>query len=277
MNYQLTDINNPFDAPVFFVESCGSTMDECRLLLKKSAQHGSVLLSGFQTNGYGRIKNRVWTSDNGKNLLFTVILRYSTFSDIPSAITLKSGLAVAAAILKTEPSLENCIKIKWPNDIMINGKKVCGIVSECDGKNVLLGIGINTAQTEFPFAPNATSLSISLSMTCGKYPEQNMLLLKNVLNSLYYELQESKEELQESKESQNWNTRLNSILFLKDEHVRFSAGAAEEKKVFWGTLKAVKENGELEIICDNIVYSFASGELSFDTAQTQHTPIEKPM
>ena len=136
------EINNPFKALVFHEEIVSSTMDVSKRLAGERALHGTVVLADFQEAGRGRGQNRSWEMGRGEGLSFTIFLRYSSISEIPAALTLRAGLAVALAIEDFVPDLQNKIKVKWPNDILINDKKAAGILCEADGGMFFLGLGL---------------------------------------------------------------------------------------------------------------------------------------
>ncbi|GMO26459.1 MAG: hypothetical protein Ta2B_06650 [Termitinemataceae bacterium] len=258
----LLNIENPFCAPVFFVESCESTMIESRRLLQLGAVNGTVIVSDYQSGGVGRTKNRQWASEAGLNLLFTVILRYTDFSQIPQLITLRAGHAVCSGIAKTEPQLKDFLRIKWPNDIMSGGKKLCGIASVCDGTNVFIGIGLNVAQKIFPSLPNATSICNELVQErkpCkeyAEYPYNRFVILQNILNSLHSEIKNDKDFMSSI-------SSINEMLFLKDKNVIFMAGSSENPKRIEGVLRAVSNEGHIQIeeAQTGQILSFSSGEL----------------
>jgi len=142
-----------------------STMDAAREEARKGAAAGTVIVAGEQTGGRGRV-NRVWLSPPG-NIALSVILR-PEISLLPYLIMLAS-LAVANT-LETVTGLKP--QIKWPNDILINGKKVCGILieNELKGDRVdhsIIGIGINVG-LRLPDNPEIRDIATSLSSELGK-------------------------------------------------------------------------------------------------------------
>lgn len=154
------------------------------LLLDKSYKFnddGTVLLSEKQNKGKGR-KDRVWYSNKGLNLTFSILLRNRDFSGRKiNLINFTTSLAVAMAI---ENLYQLKIELKWPNDVLINGKKVAGILIEStsSGKKierVVIGIGINVNQPSFQGIFNIPPTSIK------NETDQNIereLLLAEVLN-----------------------------------------------------------------------------------------------
>jgi BirA family biotin operon repressor/biotin-[acetyl-CoA-carboxylase] ligase len=253
---------NPWGAPVYYIESCASTMEEARALEKGGAPSGTVICAGSQTCGRGRVANRPWKDAAEKNLLFTILLRYDVFADIPNAITLRAGLACADAVRELVPQLSAKIKIKWPNDIMLGNKKVCGILTESDGKNVFTGIGINVLQKEFPEYPNATSITREMtSADAGiKNEELRFSLLEKILSNLHRELA--------TNENDDWRERLCENLFMKNEDIVFIDGEAGSGKNIYGKLCGVSARGALLIARKTAAgyeeaKEFITGELQF--------------
>ncbi len=124
------------------------------VLLNKSNKYdkdGTVVLSEKQNEGRGR-KDRVWYSTKGMNLTFSILLKDRDFSGRRiNLVNFASSLAIAMAI----ENLYQCkIELKWPNDVLINGKKTAGILIESSSagkkiERVVTGIGINVNQTSF--------------------------------------------------------------------------------------------------------------------------------
>lgn len=148
---------------IIYYPSVTSTNELAKVEARRGAVEGTVIVAEEQTAGKGRLK-RAWLSPRG-SLALSVIL-YPSLEHLPSLIMVAS-LAVARGI-KAVTGLES--GIKWPNDILLNGKKVCGILveSEVRGEAVdyaVIGIGINVnlRVSDFPeILPAATSLSQEL-------------------------------------------------------------------------------------------------------------------
>lgn len=145
----------------FTFETIDSTNNCARALAGCWAQEGTVVLAEEQTAGRGR-QGRSWFTNPQENLTFSIILRPKLPPDAINLLPLLSAVAIAEAI-EAETGLKP--QCKWPNDILINGKKACGILLEGSVKSdsveyVVLGIGINVNQTVFPndLAQRATSL-----------------------------------------------------------------------------------------------------------------------
>jgi len=266
-------IQNPFNAPVYHEETVSSTMDVSRQLAADFPAHGTVIAADFQEAGRGRISGRKWEMDRGANLPFTVLLRYPRIEDIPAALTLRAGLAVSLAVedfvaengeritnnneQRTENDERLSVQVKWPNDVMIGGKKTAGILCEVIDRYVHLGIGINVAQTEFPepIRDKATSIALATNNKKIAANDARFLLLEKILSRLYDEL--------ETNAGNDWKSRLEQRLYKRGECVTFIEGAADSGKIVTGFLTGIGEGGELLILPDggNETRSFVAGEL----------------
>lgn len=144
------------------VESTQAVLAE---LARGGAPEGTVVTARHQTGGRGR-RGREWWDAPGQSLLMSVLLRPAIPAAHAPQLSLVAGLAVAdalAAIAAVDA------RIRWPNDVLIDGRKICGIlpdaVSGADGRieGIVLGIGLNVGQTAFPadLAPIATSLRLA--------------------------------------------------------------------------------------------------------------------
>lgn len=162
---------------VIYYPRLPSTMDEAKRQAQQGATEGTVIVAGEQTAGRGRMK-RGWLSPTG-SIALSIIL-YPELAYLSSLIMVAS-LGVAHCIEKVA-GLKS--EIKWPNDVLINGKKVCGILieSEVKGKRVdyaILGIGINVniKLSDFPeIQPLATSLSHELGREVSRLEVLRCLL-----------------------------------------------------------------------------------------------------
>lgn len=133
------------------------------------ASHGTVVVAEHQTAGSGK-GDRVWASKPGAGLLVSVLLRpKARFEDLPQ-ITLLAAVAMVDA-LEAEGIAD--ARVKWPNDILIGGRKVCGILAETgvspDGDVfVVLGVGLNVNQSLSDFPPELEEIATSLAVAAGR-------------------------------------------------------------------------------------------------------------
>ena len=118
--------------------------------LADEVSHGTVIVAEKQTAGRGR-RGRSWLSESGENLYFSLLLKPDFAPELASMLTLVIAQAVAEGI----DAVCGCkCEIKWPNDIVLHGKKVCGILTEMQLdagriKHVIVGVGVNVNQMEF--------------------------------------------------------------------------------------------------------------------------------
>ena len=134
-----------------FYRITGSTNLLAKQAGEEDAPHGALLVADEQTAGRGR-RGRSWQSPPGANIYFTILLRPDFAPDQASMLTLVMAHSVACAIHRLtglEPS------IKWPNDVLLEGKKVCGILTEMSVEReyihyVVCGVGINVVSQDFP-------------------------------------------------------------------------------------------------------------------------------
>lgn len=149
-------------------ESTGSTNPDAKRLAEEGAPHGTTVVADRQTAGKGR-RGRSWESPAGRAIYFTIVVRPAFIPDKASMVTLVMALSVAEAIQKVTGLSTG---IKWPNDIVVNGKKVVGILTEMsmtpemnEIQFLVAGVGVNVNQEsgeEFPeeLRKTATSLKI---------------------------------------------------------------------------------------------------------------------
>ena len=167
-----------FGRTIFCFPKVTSTNDVALYLAEGGAPEGTVVSAETQTKGRGR-QGRSWVLTEGKALAFSVILRPKAHADEISGFTLAAGVGVARAIedLRLKP------QIKWPNDILLKGRKVCGILTEMSPKKdkmppVILGIGINLHQVAGDFPKELRKTAGSLYMACGKKPDRVVFFQK---------------------------------------------------------------------------------------------------
>lgn len=142
-------------------ESLGSTNDEAKRLASAGAPEGAVVVAIGQSAGRGR-QDRTWHAEPGKNLTFSIILRPPIDPASLGIVSLFASVAVANTVSALSGKRAGC---KWPNDVLVGGKKISGILCESviSGKAanpVIVGIGLNVNQDDFPddIAPRTTSL-----------------------------------------------------------------------------------------------------------------------
>jgi BirA family transcriptional regulator, biotin operon repressor / biotin---[acetyl-CoA-carboxylase] ligase len=133
-------------------ESTGSTNDDARILAGKGAPHGTLVLANTQTSGRGR-RGRVWNSPPHDNLYASFVLRPKLKPTDAPSLSLVAGLAVAEAVAPWCPGVD--VRVKWPNDVRANQRKLAGVLVEASLNSdgllwVVLGIGMNVRGVSVP-------------------------------------------------------------------------------------------------------------------------------
>jgi BirA family biotin operon repressor/biotin-[acetyl-CoA-carboxylase] ligase len=170
-------------------ETVDSTNRVALRLAREGAAEGTVVLADCQTAGRGRL-NRDWQSPPGCNLYLSVILRPAVAPPDASQITLLTGVAVAEAIASVCPA---GVGIKWPNDVRIRGRKVCGILTEMrtvGGQGaVIVGIGLNVNIRKGDFDPGHCDTATSLREETGRdHSREDMFVLLCERLGYWYEI-----------------------------------------------------------------------------------------
>lgn len=156
-----------FGRPFRFVEQTEST----QVLLGPGDPEGAVAAAGHQTAGRGRLGRR-WEAPHGTALTFSVLLRPPPGAPVQQ-LSLVAGLAVAETV---EEALELSAQIKWPNDVIVDRRKVAGILAEARDGIVVLGIGLNVNQTREQLPADARAPAGSLRTVDGEERELVPLL-----------------------------------------------------------------------------------------------------
>lgn len=148
---------------VLYFDTIDSTNTKAQELAEKGYQSGTLVVADKQESGKGR-RGRSWVSPSGTGIFMTLMIKPDINPNNASMLTLVAALAVAKAI--TSVTGEEAL-IKWPNDIVVNGKKVCGILTEMNAQfdyinHIVVGIGINVHNESFPeeISQMASSLTI---------------------------------------------------------------------------------------------------------------------
>lgn len=229
-----------------------STNTEAKKLAEAGALHGTVVRAQSQTAGRGR-RGRQWLSDPGMGIWCSFILKPVMESGDASMLTLVAAMAVRKAIEQVTGISPG---IKWPNDVVISGRKVCGILTELNAVKgkvnyIIVGIGINVKAREFPkeLKEIATSLEnerkASVSMEVLFYK-----LLEHFEH--YYEL------FMETKDLGYLQEEYQQYLVNKDRQVK----VMDVKDAYEGIARGINEKGELLVDRDGELVKVNAGEVS---------------
>ena len=229
-----------------------STNDVLMELAGQAASEGTVVSAEFQTQGRGR-QGRSWTTSEGKALAFSLLLRPNLRTDEFPEIT----LAAAVAVAKTLEDFHFWPKIKWPNDLLLDGKKVCGILTEMVPKKdkmagVVLGIGVNLNQSPTDFPKEIRAVATSLFRQSGRKIHRGRFFQK-----LLFRLEETYQWVAErrySKVLSEWRKRSVTL----GQQAKITQG----QHVFFGQVLDLDEKGALLVRNDlGMVERVTSGDV----------------
>lgn len=168
-----------------FLQETESTNRDCDVAAAAGATEGVLISAEMQTAGRGRL-GRSWFSPLHANLYFSVLLRPAVDPVVATTLPLVVGLAVAEALMEAFPALTP--KIKWPNDIWIQGRKICGILCEMQlsGERVsavIAGVGLNVNLTQAQFPEELRQTATALQHEVG-HPLERGAVLAGIMNHL---------------------------------------------------------------------------------------------
>ena len=236
---------------VHFARETDSTNLWIKRLAKEGAPEGTLALAEFQSAGRGRL-GRSWEVPEGTSVMMSILLRPKFEPQYAPTLTLVMGMAVAKAV----KSLGFDVSIKWPNDVVVSHKKICGILTEMgvrDGKidYAVIGVGINVNIKEFPeeMADKATSLYLE----SGKEFDRSQIpgLVMEAFEE-YYEKFAATCDLSGLKEEYE------SILANYNQPVRVLA-----KEPYEGVARGITDGGELLVEkTDGTIATVSAGEVS---------------
>jgi BirA family transcriptional regulator, biotin operon repressor / biotin---[acetyl-CoA-carboxylase] ligase len=239
-----------FDQHLHHFYKIGSTNTAAMAAAADGAPEGSVFLAEEQTAGRGRGAN-TWQSPRSTGIYCSVVVRPALPPSEVLALSLAAGLAVRAAIQQVDPRIEP--DLKWPNDALIDGKKVCGILTEMNAeatrvRYIVIGVGINVNQANFPKELQAASLRLATGSEWSRL-ELAGALLKS-LDREYRQLLENSDAresiLRRFTESSSW---------VNGKQVRIE----ENGGAFEGTTEGLDPRGFLQVRTDNGIKTVLSG------------------
>ena len=236
---------------VHFARETDSTNLWIKRLAKEGASEGTLALAEFQSAGRGRL-GRSWEVPEGTSVMMSILLRPKFEPQYAPTLTLVMGMAVAKAV----KNLGFDVSIKWPNDVVVSHKKICGILTEMgvrDGKidYAVIGVGINVNIKEFPeeMADKATSLYLE----SGKEFDRSQIpgLVMEAFEE-YYEKFAATCDLSGLKEEYE------SSLANYNQPVRVLA-----KEPYEGVARGITDGGELLVEkTDGTIVAVSAGEVS---------------
>ncbi len=237
---------------VRYFDTVGSTNDEAKKAAGNGAPSGTVIAASAQTSGKGRL-GRSWVSPPAGGLYFSVIVRPDISPYDAAGMTLAAGLCTCLA-LRNRTGLD--CKIKWPNDIIIGNKKICGILTEMSAQTdkidyAVIGIGINVLNRSFPeeISHKASSLFIESGGTEFSKTEIICAVL-NELDKHYSDLTGGF--------SESFIDIYKTLCATLDRNISVIRGGKE----IIGKAISINSRGELVVLCNGELTTVNSGEVT---------------
>ena len=221
-------------------------IDSTNNYLKNSYQlldNFTFVTADYQSKGKGR-NDRVWESSKGLNLMFSILIKDSKLLEVSTILSLMAAVEVAKLL---ERNGINNVSIKWPNDVLIGDKKVCGILLEGQLPNYLvIGVGLNVNQKEFPnnLRRPATSISSELNKDID-LEDLKEQLFPNIINNF------------NKLDRDEYLSYFSKHNYLLNKRVKVNIN----QQLFIGEVVGIDNNFNIQILCNDILLHVDSGEL----------------
>ncbi len=239
------------------LEVTDSTNIRAKQLAEFGEEEGTIIIAEKQTAGKGRM-GRHWESEPGAGIYMSMVLRPDISPVYVPGITLVTALALVGAIKET---CNASPLIKWPNDIVLGGKKICGILTEMSSEMdfinyVVTGIGINANNKYFPEEIEETATSLFIQT--GKKTDRAQLAACTIdYFGRYYK------KFEKAKSIEPFTNEYNNALANRDKEVKILYGMAENaKKTETGIARGIDKNGALIVDTKSGTRHVLSGEVS---------------
>ena len=237
-----------------YLESVDSTNNYAKRIAEDGTPSGTLVVADEQTGGKGR-RGRSWSTPKGSNIAMTLLLRPRFRPEHASRMTLLAAMAVTCGIRRVT-GLD--AGIKWPNDVVVNGHKVCGILTEMNTEvdyinYVVIGIGINVNQKEFP--EEIREIAGSLCLEAGKQIGRAALIA-----AIMEELERIYEIFQKTEDLSGLYKEYNQICVNCGRKIR----VLEPGHEYTGVAEGINQDGELMVVRDDTgeKVSVYAGEVS---------------
>jgi len=213
---------------IFYYESISSTMDKAMELGLRGSSEGTLILAEAQAKGKGRL-GREWSSPKYKGIYLSLLIRPDILPNQTPIFTLLTAVAVCEAI---KEALNLDLQIKWPNDLLINNKKVGGILTELNAEMdkvgfIVVGIGINVNNDKNSLVTHATSLKEHTKRVIKRIDLLKEVLRKIEKNYLIFQKSGSKAII---KKWRNYNVTLGKRVSVSSHHRHFEGEAIDIDK-----------------------------------------------
>ena len=237
---------------IHYFGSIDSTNIKAKEYAENGAPNGTLVVADQQTAGRGR-RGRSWESPKGTNIAMSLVLKPEINPNHASMITLVAAMAVARAI---EDVIGEPVQIKWPNDIVLHGKKIVGILTEMSAQfdyinHIVVGIGMNVNTETFPEELQETASSLYLET--GKKQNRALIIERTMVHWEHYYGEYLKTE-----DLSSLMKEYNSMLVNMGRQVR----VLDPREPFEGKAMGITKTGELIVDTWESRKLVASGEVS---------------
>ena len=237
---------------VHFAKETDSTNEWCKRMSKEGAEHGTLAVAEFQSAGKGRLGRR-WTAPEGSSVMMSILLRPEFEPQYASMLTLVMGLSVAQVVKELDVE----VSIKWPNDVVVSRKKICGILTEMGLENgkireVIIGIGINVNLEEIQ--DDLKDKATSLYLETGKKYDRN-----RVIGLIMEKFEKNYEKFVKTCDLSLMLDDYNAMLANRSRPVRI----LDKLNPYEGIAIGIDREGELLVkVADGAIRKVCSGEVS---------------
>ena len=203
----------------------------------------TIVSADYQSKGKGR-NDRIWESNKGSNLMFSILIKDPKLIEISSLLSLYAAVEVSKLL---ESYHINNVSIKWPNDVLVNDNKICGILLEGQLPHyVVIGIGLNVNQKEFPsdLRRPASSMVIELNKDIN-LEELKETLFHNIVNNF------------NKLNKDDYLSYFNNHNYLLNKRVKVDIN----NETFIGEVVGIDKNFNLQILSRDILLHIDSGEI----------------
>lgn len=237
---------------IYYFDSIDSTNTKAKELAEEGHPSGTLVVADRQTAGKGR-RGRSWESPSGIGIFMTLMLKPEINPNHASMLTLVAAMATTRAIRRVTgvPAM-----IKWPNDIVMNGKKVCGILTEMSAQfdyinHIVIGIGINVHNEDFP--EEIAQTASSLYLESGQHIHRASLI-----EAFLEEFEDVYAEYLKTEDMEGLMKEYDSMLVNRGRQVR----VLDPKEPFEGKAMGITKKGELIVDTWESRKLVSSGEVS---------------
>ena len=237
---------------IYYFDSIDSTNTKAKELAEEGHPSGTLVVADRQTAGKGR-RGRSWESPTGIGIFMTLMLKPEINPNNASMLTLVAAMATTRAIRRVTgvPAM-----IKWPNDIVMNGKKVCGILTEMSAQfdyinHIVIGIGINVHNEDFP--EEIAKTASSLYLESGQHIHRASLI-----EAFLEEFEDVYAEYLKTEDMEGLQKEYDAMLVNRGRQVR----VLDPKEPFEGKAMGITKKGELIVDTWESRKLVSSGEVS---------------